>query len=276
MNFLNDHPILAKLVGIAALALLIGAFILVRRLERSWIGLNLDALRLDDEQLVTTHGPSYRLLLIGAGGAAAGVLGPGSHGTTFGGSPLVSAAGIATLRALEEDKLLENAATVGAYLKAELGKALTGTPGVREVRGQGLMLGIELEKPCGVLTARALEAGLKEDGIVDARQIRLAGDHGVGGGAHHRGVVLVHAVDGHAVGRRAGGLGEGGAPRKVGFVEQAGPVDRAEHDGRAGADEHEQEVAQDRQQGLQTVTVDRAHLPVVLPADFRTVPMPEA
>ena len=97
---------------------------------------------------------------IGACGPAAGVLGPGSHGTTFGGSPLVSAAGIATLRTLEEDKLLENAATVGAYLKAELGKALLGTPGVREVRGQGLMLGIELEKPCGVLTARALEAGL--------------------------------------------------------------------------------------------------------------------
>ena len=97
---------------------------------------------------------------IGACGPAAGVLGPGSHGTTFGGSPLVSAAGIATLRALEEDKLLENAATVGAHLKAALGKALLGTPGVREVRGQGLMLGIELEKPCGVLTARALEAGL--------------------------------------------------------------------------------------------------------------------
>ncbi len=97
---------------------------------------------------------------IGACGPAAGILGPGSHGTTFGGSPLVSAAGIATLRALEEDKLLENAATVGAHLKAELGKALLGTPGVREVRGQGLMLGIELEKPCGVLTARALEAGL--------------------------------------------------------------------------------------------------------------------
>ena len=97
---------------------------------------------------------------IGACGPAAGVLGPGSHGTTFGGSPLVSAAAIATLRALEEDKLLANAATVGAYLKAELGKALLGTPGVREVRGQGLMLGVELEKPCGVLTMRALEAGL--------------------------------------------------------------------------------------------------------------------
>lgn len=97
---------------------------------------------------------------IGACGPAAGVLGPGSHGTTFGGSPLVSAAGIATLRALEEEKLLENATTVGAHLKATLAKELMGTPGVREVRGQGLMLGVELAKPCGVLTMRALEAGL--------------------------------------------------------------------------------------------------------------------
>ena len=97
---------------------------------------------------------------IAARGPAAGVLGPGSHGTTFGGSPLVCAAGLATLGALESEKLLENAATVGAHLKAGLENALKGTPGVIEVRGQGLMLGIELEKPCGVLVGRALEAGL--------------------------------------------------------------------------------------------------------------------
>jgi len=97
---------------------------------------------------------------IAARGPAAGVLGPGSHGTTFGGSPLVCAAGLATLAALESEKLLENAATVGAHLKAGLENALKGTPGVIEVRGQGLMLGIELEKPCGVLVTRALEAGL--------------------------------------------------------------------------------------------------------------------
>jgi acetylornithine aminotransferase len=97
---------------------------------------------------------------IAARGPAAGVLGPGSHGTTFGGSPLVCAAGLATLDALASEKLLENAVTVGAYLKAGLENALKGTPGVLEVRGQGLMLGIELEKPCGVLVGRALEAGL--------------------------------------------------------------------------------------------------------------------
>jgi len=97
---------------------------------------------------------------IAARGPAAGVLGPGSHGTTFGGSPLVCAAGLATLGALESEKLLENAAIVGAHLKAGLESALKGTPGVLEVRGQGLMLGVELENPCGVLVGRALEAGL--------------------------------------------------------------------------------------------------------------------
>lgn len=97
---------------------------------------------------------------IGARGPAANVLGPGSHGTTFGGGPLVCAAGLAVFRAMEEEKLLENAATVGAHLKSSLEKELKGTPGVVEVRGQGLMLGIELEKPCGELVMQALDAGL--------------------------------------------------------------------------------------------------------------------
>ncbi len=97
---------------------------------------------------------------IAARGPAANVLGPGSHGTTFGGGPLVCAAGLAVFNAIEEEKLLENAATVGAYLKAGLERELAGKPGVLEIRGQGLMLGIELEKPCGELVMRALEAGL--------------------------------------------------------------------------------------------------------------------
>jgi acetylornithine aminotransferase len=97
---------------------------------------------------------------IAARGPAAGVLGPGSHGTTFGGGPLVCAAGNATLKTLEDDNLLAHAAKVGNHLKAALEKALKEVPGVREVRGQGLMLGVELDKPCGVLVGRALEAGL--------------------------------------------------------------------------------------------------------------------
>ena len=96
----------------------------------------------------------------GARGPAAGVLGPGTHGTTFGGGPLVCAAGLATFAAIEQERLLENAAVVGAHLQSGLAAALAGTPGVVEIRGQGLMIGVELEKPCGVLVGRALDAGL--------------------------------------------------------------------------------------------------------------------
>lgn len=95
-----------------------------------------------------------------AAGPAAGVFTPGSHGTTFGGGPLVCAAGLAVLDTLESDKLLDNAHTVGSYLQDALAAALASTAGVTEVRGRGLMLGIELARPCGVLALRALEAGL--------------------------------------------------------------------------------------------------------------------
>jgi acetylornithine aminotransferase len=69
-------------------------------------------------------------------------------------------AGIETIRIMEEDGLLENAARVGAHLKDALERALGSNPGVKEIRGQGLMLGVELTKPCGVLVNRAADAGL--------------------------------------------------------------------------------------------------------------------
>lgn len=97
---------------------------------------------------------------VAARGPAAGILGPGSHGTTFGGGPLVSAAALATLNTLEEERLLENATSVGDYLKAGLSRELSGVAGVSEVRGQGLMIGIELARPCGELVGKALDAGL--------------------------------------------------------------------------------------------------------------------
>jgi acetylornithine/N-succinyldiaminopimelate aminotransferase len=95
-----------------------------------------------------------------AGPRAANLFGPGNHGTTFGGNPLAMRAGIETIRIMEKDKLLDNAATVGAHLKAALERELGGLPGVKEIRGQGLMLGIELDRPCGVILNRACEAGL--------------------------------------------------------------------------------------------------------------------
>jgi acetylornithine aminotransferase len=94
------------------------------------------------------------------GPRAADVFGPGNHGTTFGGNPLAMRAGVETLRIMEEEGLLANAAGVGAALKAGLQRELAGVEGVVEIRGQGLMLGIELARPCGELLGRAAQAGL--------------------------------------------------------------------------------------------------------------------
>ena len=94
------------------------------------------------------------------GPRALDVLGPGNHGTTFGGNPLAMRAGVETLRIVEEDGLLANAASVGAALSDGLRHALAGVQGCVEVRGEGLMIGLELDRPCGVLLGRAAEAGL--------------------------------------------------------------------------------------------------------------------
>jgi acetylornithine/N-succinyldiaminopimelate aminotransferase len=91
---------------------------------------------------------------------AATVLQPGNHGSTFGGNPLAMRAGIETIRIMEEDALLAHTTRVGEHLKAALEKALGHLPGVVEVRGQGLIIGLELDKPCGALLDRGAEAGL--------------------------------------------------------------------------------------------------------------------
>jgi acetylornithine aminotransferase len=106
------------------------------------------------------------------GPRAVDVLGPGNHGTTFGGNPLAMRAGVETLRIVEEDGLLANAASVGAALSDGLRRELTGVAGVVEVRGAGLMIGLELDRPCGVLLGRAAEAGLMISVTAD-RVIRI-------------------------------------------------------------------------------------------------------
>ncbi len=95
-----------------------------------------------------------------AGPKAAQIFQPGNHGTTFGGNPLATRAGVETLRIMEEDGLLENAARVGEHLRQALQRELKDVAGFVEVRGQGLMLGIELDRPCGAIMNLALEAGL--------------------------------------------------------------------------------------------------------------------
>ena len=95
-----------------------------------------------------------------ARGEAAKVFKPGNHGTTFGGGPLVSVAAITTLDVIEKEGLLANAAKTGAIIKDGLAREFSGVAGVKEIRGMGLMLGIELDRPCGDIVRRALEAGL--------------------------------------------------------------------------------------------------------------------
>ena len=94
------------------------------------------------------------------GPKAANIFQPGNHGTTFCGNPLAMRAGIETLRIMEEDGLLAHAAKVGTHLQTALVTQLMNVKGVKEVRGQGLMLGIELDRPCGVLLQRCADAGL--------------------------------------------------------------------------------------------------------------------
>ncbi len=95
-----------------------------------------------------------------AKGTAAGVFKPGNHGTTFGGGPLVSVASLRTLEIMEEEGLLANAAKMGDIMKSAFKSALAGVPGVKDIRGMGLMMGIELDRPCGDIVNMGLASGI--------------------------------------------------------------------------------------------------------------------
>ena len=107
-----------------------------------------------------------------AAGRAANVFGPGNHGTTFGGNPLACRAALTTLAVMEEDQLLANAEKIGQLIRDELAVALSGVPGVLDIRGAGLMIGIELDRPCAELVKQALAAGLLINVTAD-RVVRL-------------------------------------------------------------------------------------------------------
>ncbi len=95
-----------------------------------------------------------------AAGPAAHIFKPGNHGSTFGGNPLACTAALATLDIIESDNLMPNAIGMGEFIRDSMRTQLGGVPGVRDIRGAGLMIGIELDYPCEELVRRALEVGL--------------------------------------------------------------------------------------------------------------------
>ena len=95
-----------------------------------------------------------------ASGKAAGLFGPGNHGTTFGGNQLAMTAALTTLDVVEKEGLRENAVRIGQLIRDELKVALADLPGVVGIRGNGLMIGIELDRPCGPIVVKGLEAGV--------------------------------------------------------------------------------------------------------------------
>jgi acetylornithine aminotransferase len=93
-------------------------------------------------------------------GVAAGVFKPGNHGSTFGGNPLVCRVALTTLDVIDKSGLMAHATKLGEAIRSGLRKALDGVKGVVMVRGEGLMIGVELDRPCAELVKRALDEGL--------------------------------------------------------------------------------------------------------------------
>ena len=107
-----------------------------------------------------------------ARGAAAGLIRPGKHASTFGGNPLACRAALAVLDLLEQGRLAERAAELGEALLERLRRALGDVPGVVEIRGRGLIIGVMLDRPCGELVERALGLGLLIN-VTAERVVRL-------------------------------------------------------------------------------------------------------
>jgi len=94
-----------------------------------------------------------------ARGVAADLFKPGNHGSTFGGNPLACTAALTTLQAIEDEGLRENASRIGQFIVESLKHTFVGVAGVSQVRGHGMMIGIELDRPCADLVKQALAQG---------------------------------------------------------------------------------------------------------------------
>ena len=137
-----------------------------------WFGYEWAGIRPDVVTLAKGLGSGVPIGAVVAGGRARGTFGPGNHGTTFGGGPLACRAGLETLRIIEEEGLLANAAAMGSRIRDGFALALRGVEGVVAIRGQGLMIGLELDRPCSELVRQALEKRLLIN-VTQERVIRL-------------------------------------------------------------------------------------------------------
>ena len=137
-----------------------------------WFGYQWADVRPDVVTLAKGLGSGVPIGAVIAGGRATGTFGPGNHGTTFGGGPLACRAGLETLRIIEEEGLLARAEAMGRRIRDGFAAALNGTAGVLAIRGQGLMIGIELDRPCVDLVKQALASRLLIN-VTQERVIRL-------------------------------------------------------------------------------------------------------
>jgi len=126
----------------------------------TWFGYQHAGVRPDIVTLAKGLGSGVPIGACLTSGKAAGLFKPGNHGSTFGGNPLACRAALTTLDVIVRDQLAANAVTIGERLRDGLRQALAGVGGIVDIRGRGLMIGIELDRPCGDLVTRGLAAGL--------------------------------------------------------------------------------------------------------------------
>jgi acetylornithine aminotransferase len=137
-----------------------------------WFGFQHAGIRPDIVTLAKGLGSGVPIGACLVAGPAAGLFGPGNHGSTFGGNPLACRAALTTIEVIERDGLMGRAERTGVRIRDGLAAALAGVGGVAAIRGQGLMIGVELDRACGDLVKRGLEAGLLIN-VTAERVVRL-------------------------------------------------------------------------------------------------------
>ena len=137
-----------------------------------WFGFQHANIKPDVMTLAKALGNGFPIGACLARGAAAGVLTPGKHGSTFGGNPLACRAALSVIDILSDEHLVERAASLGETIRSAFQEAFKNNPKVKEVRGKGLMIGIELDAPCMELPLKALDAHILIN-VTAERTIRL-------------------------------------------------------------------------------------------------------